>query len=232
MRPIPVDTAAFFHRGPSPARAAGVFRRAVARAAVRRHALPLSREHPAGRRHRALSGAARACRCPARRLHTSPTISARKRELADENAMLKQELVARAPADAGLSRAVAGGERAAARRCSTCARSTRRRRPRSRCSTRAAIRSRRSCSSTRASSAGIVAGRAVDRRERRRRPGDARVSLHGGSDARSPISDQAVPVQVERSGARSVLFGNGTGRSPELRFMSPSADIAHRRPAA
>jgi len=37
--------------------------------------------------------------------------------------------------------------------------------------------------------------------------------------------DQAVPVQVERSGARSVLFGNGTGRSPELRFTSPSADI-------
>jgi rod shape-determining protein MreC len=37
--------------------------------------------------------------------------------------------------------------------------------------------------------------------------------------------DQAVPVQVERSGARSVLFGNGTGRSPELRFTSPTADI-------
>jgi rod shape-determining protein MreC len=37
--------------------------------------------------------------------------------------------------------------------------------------------------------------------------------------------DQAVPVQVERSGARSVLFGNGTGRSPELRFTSPSADL-------
>jgi rod shape-determining protein MreC len=37
--------------------------------------------------------------------------------------------------------------------------------------------------------------------------------------------DQAVPVQVERSGARSVLFGNGTGRSPELRFTSPTADL-------
>ena len=37
--------------------------------------------------------------------------------------------------------------------------------------------------------------------------------------------DQAVPVQVERSGTRSVLFGNGTGRSPELRFTSPSADL-------
>jgi len=37
--------------------------------------------------------------------------------------------------------------------------------------------------------------------------------------------DQAVPVQIERTGARSVLFGNGTGRSPELRFTSPSADL-------
>ena len=39
-------------------------------------------------------------------------------------------------------------------------------------------------------------------------------------------------MQVERSGVRSVLFGNGTGRSPELRFTSPSADLRSRRPAA
>ncbi len=37
--------------------------------------------------------------------------------------------------------------------------------------------------------------------------------------------DQAVPVKVERSGVRSVLYGAGAGRSPELRFMSPNADI-------
>jgi len=37
--------------------------------------------------------------------------------------------------------------------------------------------------------------------------------------------DQAVPVQAERSGVRSVLFGAGAGRAPELRFMPPSADI-------
>src|SRR5439155_1542690 len=35
----------------------------------------------------------------------------------------------------------------------------------------------------------------------------------------------AVPVRIERSGIRSVLFGNGTGRSPELRFTAPSTDI-------
>ena len=37
--------------------------------------------------------------------------------------------------------------------------------------------------------------------------------------------DQAVPVQLERNATRSVLFGNGTGRLPELRFTSPSADL-------
>ena len=37
--------------------------------------------------------------------------------------------------------------------------------------------------------------------------------------------DHAVPVKVVRSGLRSVLYGSGTGRLPELRFMAPSADI-------
>jgi len=37
--------------------------------------------------------------------------------------------------------------------------------------------------------------------------------------------DQAVPVKIERNGIRSVLFGNGTARAPELRFTAPSADV-------
>ena len=37
--------------------------------------------------------------------------------------------------------------------------------------------------------------------------------------------DHAVPVKVERSGVRSVLYGAGVGRAPELRFMAPNADI-------
>jgi rod shape-determining protein MreC len=37
--------------------------------------------------------------------------------------------------------------------------------------------------------------------------------------------DHAVPVRVERSGVRSVFFGAGAGRPPELRFMAPTADI-------
>jgi rod shape-determining protein MreC len=32
-------------------------------------------------------------------------------------------------------------------------------------------------------------------------------------------------VKLERTGIRSVLFGNGTGRAPELRFTAPSADV-------
>jgi hypothetical protein len=37
--------------------------------------------------------------------------------------------------------------------------------------------------------------------------------------------DHAVPVRIERSGVRSVFFGAGAGRAPELRFMAPTADI-------
>ena len=37
--------------------------------------------------------------------------------------------------------------------------------------------------------------------------------------------DQAVPVKVERSGVRSVMYGSGGGRLPELRFLSPNAEV-------
>jgi rod shape-determining protein MreC len=37
--------------------------------------------------------------------------------------------------------------------------------------------------------------------------------------------DHAVPVKVERSGVRSVMYGAGSGRLPELRFLSPNAEI-------
>lgn len=37
--------------------------------------------------------------------------------------------------------------------------------------------------------------------------------------------DHAVPVRVRRSGLRSVLYGAGAGRAPELRFMAANADI-------
>jgi rod shape-determining protein MreC len=37
--------------------------------------------------------------------------------------------------------------------------------------------------------------------------------------------DHTIPVKIERNGLRSLLVGAGTGRSPELRFMSASADV-------
>jgi rod shape-determining protein MreC len=37
--------------------------------------------------------------------------------------------------------------------------------------------------------------------------------------------DHAVPVKNERTGVRSVLYGAGTGRPLELRFIPPSADV-------
>ncbi len=37
--------------------------------------------------------------------------------------------------------------------------------------------------------------------------------------------DHAVPVKVERSGVRSVMYGAGSGRLPELRFLSPNAEV-------
>jgi rod shape-determining protein MreC len=37
--------------------------------------------------------------------------------------------------------------------------------------------------------------------------------------------DHTIPVKIERNGVRSLLVGAGTGRAPELRFMSASADV-------
>ena len=37
--------------------------------------------------------------------------------------------------------------------------------------------------------------------------------------------DQAVPVKIESSGVRSVMYGSGGGRLPELRFLSPNAEV-------
>jgi rod shape-determining protein MreC len=76
----------------------------------------------------------------------------------------------------------------------------------------------------RGSEAGIAAGQAVVDdlgvigQVTRVFPGMAEVTL-------MTDKDHAVPVKVERSGVRSVVFGAGAGRSPELRFMAPTADI-------
>jgi len=37
--------------------------------------------------------------------------------------------------------------------------------------------------------------------------------------------DHVIPVKLERNGVRAVMAGAGAGRMPELRFMSPTADV-------
>lgn len=37
--------------------------------------------------------------------------------------------------------------------------------------------------------------------------------------------DHVIPVKIERSGVRAVMAGTGAGQAPQLRFMSPSADV-------
>ncbi len=68
-------------------------------------------------------------------------------------------------------------------------------------------------------------------------PGEAVIDAHGVVGQVTRVfpymaevtlvtdKDHAVPVKVERSGVRSVLFGAGAGRAPALRFLAPSADI-------
>jgi rod shape-determining protein MreC len=221
MRPIPVDSPAFFNRGPSPlTRLAffGLLSLALLFADTRYRYLENVRQGVAI----ALYPVERALEMPGAALAYVADYFGSKRRLADDNVMLRQELVARAPATQGYARVQGENERL-----------------------RALLDVRAQYAATaiavqvlyagrdpftqkvfvnKGTSAGVQAGAGVIDETgvvgqvTRVFPYMAEVTL---------ITDrnQAVPVQVERSGARSVLFGNGTGRSPELRFTSPSADL-------
>src|SRR6185437_15472420 len=145
-----------------------------------------------------------------------------KRHLADENAMLRQELVARAPATQGYARVQEENARLRALldvRAQYAATAI---------AVQVLYTSRdpftqkvfvdKGASAGVQAGAGVIDATGVVGQVTRVLPYMSEVTL-------ITDRDQAVPVQVERSGVRSVLFGNGTGRSPELRFTSPSADI-------
>ena len=221
MRPIPVDTPAFFNRGPSPlARLAffGILSLALLFADTRYRYLENVRQVVAI----ALHPVERALGMPGAAFAYVYEYFGSKRQLTDENAMLRQELVARAPATQGFARVQEENARLRAL---------------------LDIRSHFGASAIavqvlytgrdpftqkvfvdRGSSAGIQAGAGVIDENgvvgqvTRVFPFMSEVTL-------ITDRDQAVPVQVERNGTRSVLFGNGTGRSPELRFTSPTADL-------
>ncbi|MEO8537711.1 MAG: rod shape-determining protein MreC [Betaproteobacteria bacterium] len=222
MRPIPVYTPAFFNRGPSPlARLAffGVLSLALLFADTRYRYLENVRQVVVA----VLYPVQRGLQMPGVAFAYVTGYFGSKRELADENSMLKQELVARGPATQGFARAQDENARLRAlldmRTQYYAATST---------AVQVLYSSRDPFAQKlfvdKGSNAGIVAGAGVVDENgvvgqvTRVFPFMAEVTL-------ITDRDQAVPVQVERSAVRSVLFGNGTGRAPELRFTSPSADL-------
>ena len=221
MRPIPVDTPAFFNRGPSPlARLAffSLLSLALLFADTRYRYLENVRQAVAI----ALYPMQRALEMPGVAFAFVADYFGSKRQLADENAMLRQELVARAPAAQGYERAQEENARLRAlldvrAKYATTAIAVQvlytGRDP----FTQKVFVDKGSAAGVQAG-AGVIDADGVVGQVTRVFPYMAEVTL-------ITDRDQAVPVQVERSGARSVLFGNGTGRSPELRFTSPSADI-------
>jgi rod shape-determining protein MreC len=221
MRPISVDPPAFFNRGPSPlARLAffGLLSLALLFADTRYRYLESVRQAVAI----VLYPVERMLDMPGAAFAYVSDYFGSKRRLADENAMLRQELVARAPATQGYAREQAENARLRALldvRAQYAATAV---------AVQVLYTSRdpftqkvfvdKGTSAGVAAGAGVIDANGVVGQVTRAFPYMAEVTL-------ITDRDQAVPVQVERSGARSVLFGNGTGRSPELRFTSPSADI-------
>src|SRR4051794_6273061 len=221
MRPIPVEPPAFFHRGPTPlARLAffGVVSIALLFADTRYRYLENIRQVAAA----ILYPAQRAVEMPVEAVVWVGRYFADKARLADENVELRQSLMEQAPnvtafpqlrdENARLRTLLDlqgryGGDATAAEVLYT---------GRDPFTQKLFV--------NKGAQAGLVPGEAVvdDRgvvgQVTRVFPYMAEVTL-------VTDKDQAVPVKVERSGIRSVLFGNGTGRAPELRFTAPSADV-------
>ncbi len=221
MRPISVDTPAFFNRGPSPlARLAffGLLALVLLFTDTRYRYLENVRHATAT----VLYPLQRALLMPGAALGYVGDYFGSKRELADENTLLKRELVATGPASQGYALA---------------------QRENLRLKALLDLREQYGGAATavqvlyagrdpftqklfvdKGSNAGIEAGAGVIDETgvvgqvTRVFPRMSEVTL-------ITDRDQAVPVAVERSGARSVMFGNGTGRAPDLRFTAPSADL-------
>ncbi len=221
MRHVSVEPPPFFHRGPSPlARLAffGILSLVLLFADTRYRYLEGIRSVAAV----ALYPLQRAVQLPGEALSWVGGYFAAKRALSEENAALKLELLARAPAAQGYARlqdenARLKGLIGVATHYAGAA------------TTVEVLYTGRDPFTqklfvNRGSDADIKPGEAViDEigvvgQVTRVFPSMAEVTL-------ITDKDHAVPVQVERSGVRSVFFGAGAGRAPELRFMAPSADI-------
>jgi rod shape-determining protein MreC len=221
MRHIPVEPPAFFNRGPSPAsRLAllGLLSIALLFADARFRYLENVRQVVAI----ALYPLQRAVQMPGEAVLWVADYFGSKRELADENARLKQELVAQGPA----AQAAAALELDNARLKALL--DIARRAPAAAIAVEVLYTGRDPFAQKlfvdKGTEAGVKAGDAVvDElgvvgQVTRAFPLMAEVTL-------LTDRDHAVPVKIERNGVRTVLFGNGTGRAPELRFAAPTADI-------
>ncbi len=221
MRHVSVEPPPFFHRGPSPlARLAffGILSLVLLFADTRYRYLEGIRSVAMV----AVYPLQRAVQLPGEALAWVGSYFASKHALSDENAALKQELLVRAPAAQGFARLQEENARLKGL---------------------IGVTSHNTATATavevlytgrdpftqklfvnRGSDAGIKPGEAVIDdvgvvgQVTRVFPNMAEVTL-------ITDKDHAVPVQVERSGVRSVFFGAGAGRAPELRFMAPTADI-------
>ena len=221
MRHVSVEPPPFFHRGPSPlARLAffGVLSLVLLFADTRFRYLEGIRAVATI----VLTPLHRAVQIPGETLAWIGGYFASKQALSDENAAMKQDLLARAPAAQGYGQLM--DENAKLKGLVGISS----RYPGAATAVEALYTGRDPFSQklfvNRGSDAGIKAGEAViDEigvvgQVTRVFPNMAEVTL-------ITDKDHAVPVRIERSGVRSVFFGAGSGRPPELRFMAPSADI-------
>ena len=221
MHHISVEPPAFFHRGPSPlSRLAllGLLSGALLFADTRFRYLENVRQVVAV----ALYPFQRAVLLPGEALSWVGDYFSSKRQLADDNARLRQQLVAQSPA--AQSAALLDAENARLKALLEMVR----RHPRAAIAVEVLYTGRDPFTQKVFVNKGLDGGI---------KPGDAVIDDVGvvGQVTRAyPMMaevtlltdrDHAVPVKIERNGIRSVLFGNGTGRAPELRFTAPTADI-------
>jgi rod shape-determining protein MreC len=221
MRHIPVEPPAFFHRGPSPlARLAffGLISLALLFLDTRYRYLENIRQVAAA----VLYPLQRAALLPGEAIAEGARYFASQRALGDENAELKRRLVEQGSATQDLTLARAENARLKAL---------------------LEVRARYGGAATAAEllysardpfSQKVFIDKGADAGLK---PGEAVIDAHGVVGQLTRVfpymaevtlvtdKDHAVPVKVERSGVRSVLYGAGAGRSPELRFTAPNADI-------
>ena len=221
MRHISIEPPAFFHRGPSPiARLAffGLISIALLFVDTRYHYLEGIRRVVAV----ALYPLQRAAQLPGELLTDIGSYFASLQSLTEENAALKRQLVERA--SAAQASAAAQQENARLRTLIDLGS----RYPAGATAVEVLYSSRDPFAQR------LYVGKGVDAELH---PGEAVIDAEGvvGQVTRVYPSmaevtlvtdkDHAVPVKVQRSGVRSVLYGSGAGRAPELRFMAPAADI-------